>query len=177
MSGKSMLLIPFLLLVSLSIAYRSNGQGLKTLDNDYGIGMFKLGTSYNSLAKDLRYYDTNKEGVEFYKYIMRDNKRIFGKQVQEIGLGFFGGKLYTVSVFFGSLEKPENLSLLNLLKDMYDIPEIKYPNNNERVWVASWETGKVYLQATEYSCDSKVRSCETEVFVYSKSIKRTIPAN
>lgn len=157
----------------LGTIFKLNGQGLKNLDSQYGIGTFKLGSAFSVFSKNLKYFDTDKLGVEFYIY-NKPESSYFGKPVKKITLGFYEGKLYTVSVFFGILEKRENLAVLDKMKDLYDIPEVKYINNSERVWVAVWETGKVFLQANEYSCESQIYQCETEVFIYSKSIKRSI---
>jgi hypothetical protein len=162
-------------LILLFYMVQAHSQGLKSLDNDYGIGRFKLGSAYSVFSKNLKYFATNKEGVEFYTYTSLDKHLYFGKSCKEIGLGFYEGRLYTVSIGYGTLDKTENIKLLNNLKDLYDIPEVVYPNNKDRVWVAVWESGKVYLQATEYSCDAPIRQCETEVFIYSKTIKRMIP--
>lgn len=152
------------------------GQGKKSLDSDFGIAKFKLETPYSLYKADLEYFDTDKQGIEYYIY-QKDVKEIFGLPVEQIGLGFYENKLYTISIGFGVLDKTQNLALLHHLKDKYDIPQITEPNNNERVWVAEWVTGKTYLQATEYNCLSSINRCKTEVFIYSKSIKRQLPSD
>jgi len=153
------------------------GQGLKNLDRNYGINKFKLETPYSLYKNSLKYFDTTDKGVEFYTYTKSDIKEIFGIPVEEIALGFYENKLYTISIYFGIIEKQQTMTLLENINKEYDIPEINQ-RNNEKVWVAKWVTGKTYLQAAEFSCDpnlSYLIRCKTELFIYSKNLKRKIP--
>jgi hypothetical protein len=158
----------------------SNAQGLKNLDADFGINKFKLETSYSLHKNDLEYIGMKSQGIEGYKYKKTDIKEIFGIPVKEIGLCFFNNNLYSISINFGVLSKNQILILVENLKNRYDIPSIVQPNDKERVFVAEWVTGKTYLQATEYDCLSTLNSvirCETELFIYSKNIKRKLPTD
>lgn len=155
------------------------GQGLKNLDKSFGINKFKLETLYSLYEKDLKYFDTNEQGVEFYIYTKSDISEVFGVNVKEIGLGFYENQLYTISIDFGIIEKQKNLKLVENIVAQYDTPKIS-ENFNERIWVAEWITGKIYLQASEYSCSSDLTSilrCKTQLFIYSKNLKRKIPTN
>lgn len=168
----------FILTTFILLALSAKGQGLKNLDADFGIKKFKLETSYSIYKNDLKYFDINSQGLEFYTYKKLDIKEVFGIPVKEIGLCFFNSKLYSISINFGVLSKNQSLTLIDNLKNKYDLPHIIQPNDNERVYVAEWVTGKTYLQATEYDCSptlSSVSRCETELFIYSKNIKSKLP--
>ena len=170
----------FILITIILLGLSVNGQGLKNLDTDFGIKKFKLETSYSTYKNDLEYFDINSQGLEFYTYKKLDIKEVFGIPIKEIGLCFLNNKLYSISINFGVLSKNQNLTLVNNLKNKYGLPHIIQPNNNERVFVAEWVTGKTYLQATEYDCLSSISSvnrCETELFMYSKNIKRKLPSD
>jgi hypothetical protein len=164
--------IPFCLFCIMLFA-NSYSQGLKSLDNAFGISKFKLKSSFDVYKKDLKYFDTNKQGIEFYTYTKGDVLTLFGQDVKSINLGYVNNKLYTISINLGSLDKKQNMALLEKLKELYSTPEIILPNN-DLIYVAKWETGKVYMQAQEYSCSHQVIPCETEVFIYSKEIKKTL---
>lgn len=160
-------------LISISLTFSGYSQGLKNLDNSFGIDKFKLNTSYNIHKNHLKYYDTNTEGVEFYDYTKGDIIKLFGQSVSRINLGYINDNLYLITISFGSLDKRQNMMLLQKLRDLFSTPEIIQPNNH-LVFVAKWETGKIYMQAEEYSCSSPVFPCETELFIYSKELKKTL---
>ena len=168
----------FILISIILLGASVKGQGLKNLDSDFGIKKFKLETSYSLYKNDLEYFDINSQGIEFYTYKKLDIKEVFGIPVKEIGLCFFNNKLYSISINFGVLSKNQNFILVNNIKNKYGLPHIIQPNDKERAYVAEWVTGKTYLQATEYDCSSTLSSvsrCETELFIYSKNIKRQLP--
>lgn len=169
----------FILTTIILLALSAKGQGLKNLDADFGIKKFKLESSYSIYKNDLKYLWINSQGVDFYTYEKLDIKEVFGIPVKEIGLCFFNNKLYSISINFGVLSKNQSLTLVENLKNKYDLPHIIQPNDNERVYVAEWVTGKTYLQATEYDCLATLSSvssrCETELFIYSKNIKSKFP--
>jgi len=165
--------------IALILLYlNSFGQGLKNLDKEFGINKFKLETSYSLYEKNLKYFDTSEQGVEFYIYTKSDIKEIFGVSVKEIGLGFYENQLYTISIDFDAISKQKNFELVENILKKYDTPKIADNPTEERVWVAEWITGKTYLQATEYSCSSDLTSilrCKTQLFIYSKNLRRKIP--
>jgi hypothetical protein len=168
----------FILTTVFLLGLSAKGQSLKNLDTDFGIEKFKLESSYYIHKNDLQYFHINSQGVEFYTYKKLDIKEVFGVPIKEIMLSFFNNKLYSISINFGVLSKNQNLTLLDNLKNKYDLPSIIQPNDNERVYVAEWITGKTYLQATEYDCLSTISSvsrCETELFIYSKYLKSKLP--
>ncbi len=86
-----------ILVITIFSAILMNGQGLKTLDTDFGIKKFKLETPFSTHKKDLEYFDMNSQGIEFYKYTKSDIKEVFGIPIKEIGLCFFDNKLYCKS--------------------------------------------------------------------------------
>lgn len=170
----------FIAISIILFGFSVNGQGLKNLDNDFGIKKFKLESSYSLYKNDLKYFHIDSKGVEFYTYNKLDIKEVFGIPVKKIGLCFFNNKLYSISINFGKLSKNQNFTLVDNIKAKYDLPNIIQPDDNEREYVAEWVTGKTYLQATEYDCSStlsSVSACETEVFMYSKNMKRILPKN
>lgn len=150
-------------------------QGRKNLDTDFGIKNLKLESHYNLYKDNLQYVFIDKRGVEYYEYKNPNFGEVFGFTPEKVFVVFYQEKLYSISIYFGILTKNDNLKLLKILEGRYDIPEISYLNNTDRVWAAEWETGKTLLQATEYSCSSRIEPCVTEVFILSKSMKSLIP--
>jgi len=162
-----------LFLLSLLIMFSGYSQGLKNLDKSFGIDKFKLNTSYNIHKNHLKYYDTNTDGVEFYDYTKGDIIKLFDQNVSRINLGYINDNLYLITISFGPLDKRQNMMLLQKLRDLFSTPEI-IQLNNHLVFVAKWETGKIYMQVEEYSCSSPVFPCETELFIYSKELKKIL---
>ncbi len=163
-----------ILFCSLMLSLIGYAQGLKDLDKTFGINKFKLKSLYSLYQKDLKYFDTTPQGVEFYLYIKGDIKELFGQSIEQISLGYIDNKLYVITINFGSIIKKEDLALLENLKSLYDIPEIIQPNKDDLIYVAKWETGKVYMQAEKYSCSKQIAPCETQLFIYSKELKKRL---
>lgn len=163
-----------LLFCTLFLSLIGYAQGLKDLDKTFGINKFKLKSLYSLYQKDLKYFDTTPQGVEFYIYTKEDIKVIFGQTIEQISLGYINNKLYVVTINFGSITKKEDLALLENLKTLYDIPEIIEPEKDDLIYVAKWETGKIYMQAEKYTCSKQIAPCETQIFIYSKELKKEL---
>lgn len=163
-----------LFLCTLTLSLFGYSQGLKDLDKAFGINKFKLKSSYSLYKEHLKYFDTTPQGIEFYYYTKGDVKKLFGQSVEQISLGYVDNKLYVITINFGSIDKKEDLALLENLKTLYDIPEIIQPAKDDLIYVAKWETGKIYMQAEEYSCSKQIAPCETQIFIYSKELKKEL---
>jgi hypothetical protein len=163
-----------LLLVVLVIFSQSLfSQGLKSLDNEFGVKKFKLESSIKLYEKDMTYYWIDEKGTEYYNYSKEDIKLLFGKNVKNINLAFVDNKLYNITVVFGVLSPNESMELMDLLKSKYDVPDIFYPGGNLN-YGAKWETGKVYMQLEEYSSTSPAFAIETHLFIMSKLLSKAL---
>jgi hypothetical protein len=162
-----------LLIVIMILSQSLFSQGRKSLDNEFGIKLFKLESSIKIYENDIKYFWIDDKGTEYYNYTKGDIKLLYGKNIKNINLSFVDNKLYNITIDFGILNSTEKWELIELLKSKYDVPEMFQPNGNLN-YGAKWETGKVYMQLEEYSNSSPAFTNQTQLFIMSKSLSKVL---
>ncbi|ESU23792.1 hypothetical protein FEDK69T_12020 [Flavobacterium enshiense DK69] len=151
-------------------------QNLSNLDVKYGFNKFKLESSY-TLHKNNLSYKTTDNNVKYYEYIGKDIKSVFGVKIDEIWLGYYKNRLYTISIDFGAISDSESQNIIKELKKMFGYQELITNSEGETYkyeWAIAWETQKTYLQANRMSCSFQFKPCAVSIFVNSKKIETEI---
>ena len=158
----------------------SHSQNLENLDLKYGFNKFKLESSFQNYHEDLEYYTTLDNGVKFYKYTKKD-VNIFGfSDIQEIKLGFYKNKLYTIDISMGVLTFLNNDGMYSTifmkLVELFGYPNQTSPGDSEKGLedINQWVTKKTGLGLEKNSCSSIVRPCTVTIFLISQVIQRQI---
>ena len=154
----------------------SSGQNRSNLDSKFGINKFKLESSYELYQSKLKYDFDGNDKVKYYLYTGGDIRELFGTEVNRIGLGFYKGKLYTISYSFNPATEFHETIIFNKLKDLFGVPAI---GNDNKVgldyqWAYIWQTNKTFLQHSKYSATSNYHANYLDIFMYSKKLKHQI---
>ena len=159
-------------------------QNLENLDLKYGFNKFTLGSPIQTNNKDLEYLDfDNKTGVKYYKYTKKDIS-IFGfTEIEQINLGFYKDKLYTIDIVLNPYSNDKMYStILSKLKDLFGYPtSIGYGKDygewDSRSYMENanqWLTSKTLLGLNKVKCNSPSRPCTVSIFLVSQVIQRQI---
>ena len=157
----------------------SIAQDLSNLDKKNGYNKFNLESPYNDYKNDIKFLFEGYDKVKYYKYIKSDISMIFGVKVSEINLGFYKGKLYTISIDLGVTSTSEDMRLQSNLMELFGYQSLMESKSSkdkdfDYEWGLQWISQKVLMQLSKYSCMSKTSACETELFLYSKKIQQQI---
>ena len=175
----------FGLVLLLTFSLVSYSQNLENLDLKYGFNKFKLGGSFESYKKDLEFlnFPKNNSGVRYYNYKKKDIS-IFGfTDIDQIGLGFYKDKLYSVDIVLNPHFKKNMFStILSNLENLFGSANIisngvesddgdgsSYMEN-----INQWKTSKTLLGLNTFKCNSPTRPCTVNVFLVSQVIQRQI---
>lgn len=172
------------LLLLLLISISGFAQNLSNLDEKYGFNKFKLGSSIQSYNKDLEFlFPDKKTGTKYYKYIKKDIS-IFGyTNIDQIGLGFYKDKLYTIDIVLNPNGNDDMyLSILSKLKGLFGYPTTITSGSDHgeldtRTYmenVNQWLSYKTLLGLNKVKCSSPLRPCTLNVFLVSQVIEREI---
>lgn len=162
-------------------------QNLYNLDVKYGFNKFKLESSIQTYDKSLKFvYHDEKTGVKFYKYIKKDIS-VFGySDIEEIGLGFYKGKLYTISIEMNPYGNDEMYkTILTKLKDLFGYPSVVSSGRDYGEWdsrsymenVNQWNSGKTLLGLNKVKCSSPITPCKLSIFLVSNVVQRQIDSD
>jgi len=158
----------------------SYSQNLENLDLKYGFNKFKLESSFQNYQEDLEYFKTLDNGVKLYRYTKRDIN-IFGfSDIQQINLGFYKNKLYTIDISMGVLtflNDDEMYSTIFVkLVELFGSPNQTSPGDSEKGLedINQWVTKKTGLGLEKNLCSSIVRPCTVNIFLISQVIQRQI---
>jgi hypothetical protein len=170
----------FLLLHLPSIIFSQN---LNNLDEKYGFNKFKLGNSFQFYSKDIDYVVTDKSGVKYYKY-KRNDISVFGfTSIEEIGLGFYKDKLYTIDIVLNPKYNEEMYSVIfSKLKELFGYPTTITSGKDYGEWdtrtymenINQWLSNKTLLGFNKVKCSSPSRPCTISIFLVSQIIQRQI---
>lgn len=168
-------LLPFIVLFfcSFNIYCQTNSN----LDIKNGFNKFKLGSDISLNKSKLKFHVKDKNNVSFYKYKGQDIISVFGVKIQEISVGYYKNKLYTISVDFGSIENNISGKIIKELNKIFGEQEIETYRNSESFeyeWVISWSTNNVHLQMNKMSCSFEFKPCDVAFFLISKKIQKEI---
>ena len=168
----------YLLLVNLffTLPLFSKGQNLDALDKKMGFNKFKLGSTFNDYASDLKYVFSGPNNDKYYRYNKKDIKQLFDSKIKEIDLGFYKNKLYTISIFFEIITEDESKNILAKLMELFGIPKkADAEASTSYDWQFHWDGNKVFMAFSKYSCLFKGdQACEDELFINSKDIQTKI---
>lgn len=157
----------------ISLFLSTNGQNLDALDKKMGFNKFKLGSTFQEYANDLKYVFSGDNNDKYYRYIKKDIKQLFDSRINEINLGFYKNKLYTISIFFEIMTEDESKNILGKLMELFGIPKkADAKANSSYDWQFHWNGSKVLMVFSKYSCLFKGdQACEDEIFINSKDIQ------
>ncbi len=160
-------------------------QNLQNLDLKYGFNKFKLESSYSSYSKDLKYKLTDKKnGAIYYTYAKKDIN-IFGyNEIEEIALGFYKGRLYTISIYMNPIDN-ENVykTVYSKLKELFGYPttstrtSTELDENDSKFYldnINQWKTLNTLLGINTIKCSSPVSPCRINIFMVSLKLQREI---
>ena len=154
----------------------TKSQDLDNLDKKMGFNKFKLESSYEVYKSKLTYEMTGSDKVDYYKYSDTDIFSVFGVIIGKITLGFYKGKLYTISIEFINIDSDE-IKIQNELQELFGRQEIQYNSKYgefEYDWVMNWVSKNVYLELDKLSCSGKIYPCTLELYMISKKIRAEI---
>lgn len=162
-------------------------QNIYNLDVKYGFNKFKLESSIQTYNKSLEFkFSDDKTGVKYYKYIKKDIS-VFGySDIEEIGLGFYKGKLYTISIEMNPYSNNEMYNtFLTKLKDLFGYPSVVSSGRDYGEWdnrsymenVNQWNTNKTLLGLNKVKCSSPVKPCRLNIFLVSNIVQRQIDSD
>jgi hypothetical protein len=170
----------FLILVTLLfIPKLGNSQDLDNLDEKYGFNKFKLESSFENFKSDLIYLFTDdnvyKDGVKYYKYKKRDVS-VFGyKNLNEVGLGFYKNKLYTINLDLGVVPDVEFSRIYLKLVDLFGEPNVsRHDFKDDYENRVQWSTNKTLLGFEKRKCNSNYNPCHLGIFLISLKMKNKI---
>lgn len=159
-------------------------QNLNNLDEKYGFNKFKLESSFQNYSKSLELmFPDDKTGVKYYKYVKKDIS-VFGiTDIEQIGLGFYKDKLYTIDIVLNPYNRDEVYKTISTkLKELFGYPTLvtsgkDYGERDTRSYmenVNQWKTQKTLLGLNNVKCSSPTRPCTLSIFLVSEVIKRQI---
>jgi hypothetical protein len=154
-----------------------NAQSSSNLDIKNGFNKFKLGSDISLHKSKLKFDAKDKNNVSYYIYIGKDINSVYGVKVQEILVGYYKNKLYTISVEFGSIENNISGKIIKELNKIFGEEEIEPFRNSETFeyeWVITWSTNNVHLQMNKMSCSFEFKPCVVAFFLISKPIQKKI---
>ena len=152
----------------------STGQSLSNLDKKYGIGVYKLESSFDTF-KDLEFFYELDDGQKFYKYKGTKSLQMFGIIARELYLGFFKNKLYSISYHFDPLHKIEENTIRTNMIELFGKPKEGDNSSSENYeWGNVWETQKVYLHFAKNKPNSDTFANYFEVIMFSSILKKQI---
>lgn len=159
------------------ISISANCQSIENLDKKYGINIFKLGTPFSQYSSNCKYEMTGKDGVKYYYYKKPMNVKIFNFFADNILIGFYKGKLYTITIdimFVNS--EGDFFTILKKLEALFGKGEnaLSDENFDYRYY---WKTSKTYLGFQKVSCSSTFKPCTTHIFLISNSIDEQIKSD
>jgi hypothetical protein len=170
----------FIFLVTLLFLPKlGNSQGLDKLDEKYGFNKFRLESSFESFKSDLIYLYTDnevyKDGVKYYKYKKRDVSVFGNKNLNEIYLGFYKNKLYTIHLDLGVVSEIELSRIYLKLVDLFGDPNVTRHDQNDDFEIrVQWSSNKTILGFEKKKCGSKYNPCHLGVFLLSQKMKSKI---
>jgi hypothetical protein len=160
-------------------------QNLQNLDEKYGFNKFKLESSILNYSNNLEFkFTAKKTGVKYYKYIKKEFS-IFGfTDINQIGLGFYKDRLYTISIELNSIDGEEDAfnSILEKLIELFGFPTFVGTGSDQGEWDArthmeninQWNSPKTLLGINKIKCSAPVSPCTIQIFLVSKSLEKQI---
>jgi len=163
----------------------SYSQNLGNLDLKYGFNKFTLESPFTNYQKDLTFlYDDEKTGVKYYHYNKKDIS-VFGfNNIEELTVGFYKEKLYTIDIVLSPQINPDLYPLiLSKLEELFGYPNVIVPNDvdygkwDTRTFMkdgVQWRTEKTLLGLHRVKCTSPTRPCTTNIFLFSFKLQNQI---
>ncbi len=167
-----------ILLIALGLfSISANCQNLANLDKKYGINIFKLDTPFSQYSSNCTYEMTSEDGVKYYYYKKPLNVKIFNFFANNVLLGFYKDKLYTITIDVMLVITDNDFkSLLKNLEGLFGRGIIS-PNDEMFEFSYFWKTSKTYLGLQKVSCSSTFKPCTTHIYLISNSIDEQIKSD
>lgn len=143
-----------------------SAQNISNLDTKYGINKFKLESSFELYKNELE-FKASKKDVKYYSYKNINSIKIFNEDVNQIWLGFYKNKLYTISIDLKTTDNSKQIENLKKMENLFGEASEGETKNTEYDWAYQWKTSKVYLGFNRVSCKFEFKPCTAHIYMIS----------